>query len=122
MISRNTSARAGAVHSRRLARSAAAGLAVAAGLALAGCGTTGGGASASSAAIVDDTVVAGRVRAALLDDPLTTAHRIDVETYRGVVHLSGFVDDAEAKSRATAVARTVSGVRDVVNELELRVR
>jgi hyperosmotically inducible periplasmic protein len=104
--------------------SAVALLALACATVLAACGSTGGvpASEARAAAIVDDTAVTSRVKAALVDDPLTQAHRIDVETQRGIVQLSGFVDTAEQKERATAVARGIAGVRDVNNELELRSR
>jgi osmotically-inducible protein OsmY len=60
------------------------------------------------------------VKAALVADPTTKAHQISVETFQGVVQLSGFVDTSEARSRATQVAQGVAGVKDVKNELELR--
>jgi hyperosmotically inducible protein len=79
-------------------------------------------AGSSRTAVVEDTVVTGRVRAALNEDPVVQAHQIDVETYRSVVQLSGFVDTAEQKARATEIARRIDGVRDVNNEIELRNR
>ena len=57
---------------------------------------------------------------ALIADPTTKAHQISVETFKGVVQLSGFVDTAEARSRATQVAQQVDGVKSVKNELALR--
>ena len=57
---------------------------------------------------------------ALVADPTTKAHQISVETFQGVVQLSGFVDTSEARSRATQVAKGVDGVKTVKNELELR--
>jgi osmotically-inducible protein OsmY len=56
----------------------------------------------------------------LVADPTTKAHQISVETFKGVVQLSGFVDSSEARSRATQVAKDVEGVKSVKNELELR--
>jgi osmotically-inducible protein OsmY len=72
--------------------------------------------------VVDDSVITGKVKAALVADPTTKAHQISVETFKGVVQLSGFVDSSEARSRAGQVAQQVEGVKDVKNELELRSR
>jgi osmotically-inducible protein OsmY len=71
---------------------------------------------------VDDSVLTTKVKAALFDDPVTKARQINVETYRGVVQLSGFVDSSEEKSVATKVARSVGGVQEVRNDLELKQR
>jgi osmotically-inducible protein OsmY len=46
--------------------------------------------------------------------------QIGVETMQNVVQLSGFVDSVEVKSRAGEVARDVSGVKDVANDLVVR--
>src|SRR5215207_878596 len=72
--------------------------------------------------VVDDSVITGKVKAALVADPTTKAHQITVETFKGVVQLSGFVDSSEARSRAAQVAEQVEGVKDVKNALELRSR
>jgi osmotically-inducible protein OsmY len=96
------------------------------GAAAAACSTNGekGGPAESTAAnagrVVDDSVITGKVKAALVGDPVTKAHQITVETFKGVVQLSGFVDTTEARSRATQVAQQVEGVKQVKNELALR--
>lgn len=77
-------------------------------------------AGANAGRVVDDSVITGKVKAALVADPTTKAHQISVETFQGVVQLSGFVDSKEARSRATQVAQQVDGVKDVKNDLELR--
>jgi hyperosmotically inducible protein len=69
---------------------------------------------------IDDSVVLGKVKAALIADPTTSAHEIDVEVYRGIVQLNGFVDSSAEKSRAAALARDVHGVADVQNNLSVR--
>jgi osmotically-inducible protein OsmY len=69
---------------------------------------------------VDDSVVTAKVKAKLVDDPVTKAYQIDVETFKGTVQLSGEVDSAEARSRATQLARDVGGVKDVKNSLQVR--
>ena len=76
--------------------------------------------AANAGRVVDDSVITGKVKAALVADPTTKAHEISVETFKGVVQLSGFVDSSEARSRATQVAQQVEGVKNVKNELELR--
>jgi len=77
-------------------------------------------AAANAGRVVDDSVITGKVKAALVADPTTKAHQISVETFEGVVQLSGFVDSSEARSRATQVAKEVEGVKNVKNDLELR--
>lgn len=69
--------------------------------------------------VVDDSVVTAKVKTALIEDPVTKAREINVETYRGVVQLGGFVSSAEEKSRATEVARSVAGVQEVRNDLRV---
>jgi osmotically-inducible protein OsmY len=77
-------------------------------------------AAANAGRVVDDSVITGKVKAALVADPTTKAHQISVETFKGVVQLSGFVDSSEARTRATQVAQQVEGVKNVKNDLELR--
>jgi osmotically-inducible protein OsmY len=80
------------------------------------------GAGANAGRVIDDSVITGKVKTALIGDPVTKAHQITVETFHGTVQLSGFVDTAEARTRAVALARDVEGVKDVKNSLELRSR
>ena len=79
-------------------------------------------AGAKAGRVIDDSVVTGKVKAALIADPTTKAHQIEVETFKGTVQLSGWVDTPEARERATEVARNVDGVKDVKNSLGLRSR
>ena len=67
----------------------------------------------------EGVTMSGKVKAGLIEDPVTKAGQINVETYRGVVQLGGFVDTAAAKERATTVARSVTGVKEVRNDLEV---
>jgi hyperosmotically inducible periplasmic protein len=69
---------------------------------------------------VDDSVTTGRVKAALIADPVTKAHQIDVETFKGTVQLNGFVDSAASKERATEVAKGQHGVQAVHNNLTVK--
>ncbi len=63
---------------------------------------------------------ATRCAAKLLDDKDLNITQIDVETFKGVVQLSGFVDTSTAKSRAGQVAGSVSGVKQVRNNLVVK--
>lgn len=77
-------------------------------------------AGANAGRVVDDSVITGKVKAALIADSTTKAHQIEVETFKGTVQLSGFVDNNEARSRAVELAKAVDGVKDVKNSLQLR--
>lgn len=85
--------------------------------ALAACTSVPGEKSAE--AVVDDAAITGKVKTALTDDETTKARDIKVETYNGVVQLTGFVDTSAEKSRAGEVARIVDGVKEVQNNIEV---
>jgi osmotically-inducible protein OsmY len=90
-----------------------------------GCSSNPGEGPAESTAsnagrVVDDSVITGKVKSALIADPTTKAHQINVETFQGTVQLQGWVDSNEARARAVEVARTVEGVKDVKNSLQVR--
>lgn len=70
--------------------------------------------------MIDDSILTAKVKTALIQSPDTKAHQINVETKLGVVHLSGFVDNVTAKAAATTVAMSVTGVKDVKNELSVK--
>ena len=70
--------------------------------------------------VIDDSILTAKVKAALIADSSTKAHQINVETQEGVVQLSGFVDNATAKSTAGEVARGVNGVKSVQNDLQVK--
>ena len=86
--------------------------------ALVGCSSMPTQESAGQA--VDDGVVTAKVKAALVADPVTKAHQINVETFKGTVQLSGFVETDEARTRALQLARDVEGVRKVKDAMEVR--
>ena len=71
----------------------------------------------SAGEVIDDSALTSRVKIALIDDSVTKAGQINVETYRGVVQLGGFVDNTQQKAQATKVARSISGVKEVRNDL-----
>jgi osmotically-inducible protein OsmY len=69
---------------------------------------------------VDDTVITGKVKAAILNEPTLKSAEINVETFKGVVQLSGFVSSGAAQNTAVAVARDVGGVKSVKNDMRLK--
>lgn len=81
-------------------------------LATAACGKTVGQA-------LDDTTITTRVKTAMLNDESVGGLRIDVDTFKGVVTLSGRVKSADERQRAITLARGVSGVTEVKDALQL---
>jgi hyperosmotically inducible protein len=70
--------------------------------------------------VVDDVTITAKVRTALIEDPRTKSHQIEVTTNSGVVQLAGFVDNATNKTVAEQLANRVAGVTRVTNKLEVR--
>ena len=66
---------------------------------------------------IDDTVITGKVKAAIFNDPTLKSAEINVETFKGVVQLSGFVSSQDAVNKAVTVTRTVAGVKSVKNDM-----
>ncbi|MEQ1486010.1 BON domain-containing protein [Methyloglobulus sp.] len=69
---------------------------------------------------VDDTVLTTKVKAAILDDPSLSSAEINVETFKGEVQLSGFVNSRADIAKAIEVARDVIGVKSVKNDMRLK--
>lgn len=69
---------------------------------------------------IDDSVITTKVKAAILDEPTLKVFEINVETFKGVVQLSGFVSSQAAVGKAADVARTVRGVKSVKNDIRLK--
>ncbi len=69
---------------------------------------------------IDDAVVTTQVKSALLANPEVKAFDIKVETRKGLVQLSGFVDNQAQIDRAITVTREVSGVKNVENGMTLK--
>ncbi|MDP9083730.1 MAG: BON domain-containing protein [Pseudomonadota bacterium] len=67
----------------------------------------------------DDSTLATKVKAALIDNKATKAREIKVSSLRGVVQLSGFVTSIDEKVAASKVAANVRGVKNVENDLEI---
>jgi hyperosmotically inducible periplasmic protein len=73
----------------------------------------------SAGRVLDDSVITAKVKAALVDAPEVDALEVNVNTYRGAVQLSGFVDSSAEAQRAADVARSVEGVTSVKNSLQV---
>lgn len=84
------------------------------------CAATG--TSESTGGYIDDAVITAKVKGVIASDPqlhnpIQTPLQIRVETYKGVVQLSGFVNSEDTSRRAAADASNVPGVTQVVNNL-----
>ncbi len=69
---------------------------------------------------VDDTVITTKVKALIIEDPLTKVLEIKVKTFKGEVQLSGFVSSQAAANRAIELARSVKGVTSVKNDMQIK--
>ena len=73
-----------------------------------------------TAEAIDDGVVTAKIRAKLTEDPVTKTHGITVQTFKGVVQLSGFVETEQVRARAVQLAKETDGVKRVKDDLEGR--
>ena len=69
---------------------------------------------------VDDSVITAKVKSMLAADDFLKSFEISVETYKGIVQLSGFVDSQKAIDTAGQIARNVKGVTSVKNNLNVK--
>jgi osmotically-inducible protein OsmY len=69
---------------------------------------------------VDDTVITTKVKSAILGEPGLKVSEINVETFKGVVQLSGFVSTRHDIDSAIRLARNVDGVKSVKNDMQLK--
>ena len=69
---------------------------------------------------VDDSVITTKVKAAILNEPTLKVAEINVETFKGVVQLSGFVRSQANMNEAVALARRVDGVKSVKDDMRLK--
>jgi hyperosmotically inducible periplasmic protein len=88
-------------------------LALVAPILAAGCGKTVGD-------TIDDATITTRVKTSLLNDPVVGGLRIDVDTFKGIVTLSGRVKSKEEEATAIALARKIDGVLDVKSTLQIQ--
>ena len=82
---------------------------------IAGC--AGNQTHASTGQQVDDATITAKVKSQLLADPQVSGLQVNVETFKGQVQLSGYVNSSDERSKAEQIARNVAGVRTVANDL-----
>ena len=69
---------------------------------------------------IDDAVITTKVKAAIFNEPTLKSTEINVETFKGVVQLGGFVNSQADINKAVEVARSVKGVKSVKNDMRLK--
>lgn len=69
---------------------------------------------------VDDSVITTKVKTAILDEPGLKVSEIKVQTYKGIVQLSGFVSSRADINGAVRVASAVGGVKSVTNDMQVK--
>lgn len=77
-------------------------------------------ATESTGEYIDDSVITTKTKAALFNDPTLKSAEIGVETFRGVVQLSGFVSTQAGINKAVDLTRKVNGVVSVKNDMRLK--
>lgn len=75
---------------------------------------------ATAGQYIDDTVITGKVKAALVADPTLKATEIQVDTYKGAVQLSGFVSSADHIPKAVQLVKGIEGVKSVKNDMAVK--
>jgi len=74
----------------------------------------------STGQYVDDTAITAKVKTAIFEQPTLKSAEINVETFKGVVQLSGFVSSQDNVNTAMATARSVNGVTSVKNDMRVK--
>jgi osmotically-inducible protein OsmY len=74
----------------------------------------------TSGQYVDDTTITTKIKAQIFDDPTLKVLQVNVETMKGVVQLSGFVDSKQSQTKAVNIARQIRGVKSVKDDLVVR--
>ena len=92
------------------------------GAAVGGVGCAGDRYRESTGEYIDDSTITTKVKAKFAKDPVVSAMQVKVETFKGVVQLSGFVDTQEQADRAVQLARDVKGVQEVKNSIVVKPR
>ena len=83
-----------------------------------GCGSTAK--TEGTGEYVDDSVITAKVKTAIFNDSTLKVNEINVETFKGVVQLSGFVRSQTDIDKAVQVARGVAGVKSVKNDMRIK--
>ena len=87
-------------------------------VAIAGCASTPK--QEGTGEYVDDAVITTKVKAEIFNEPTLKSSEINVETFKGVVQLSGFVSSNASIDKAVSVTRSVKGVVSVKNDMRLK--
>lgn len=87
---------------------------------LAGCAGTQE--RASTGQQIDDATITAKVKSQLLADPQVSGLQVNVETFKGQVQLSGYVNSPDERAKAEQIARQVGGVRTVANDLIVKAK
>jgi osmotically-inducible protein OsmY len=74
----------------------------------------------STGQYMDDTAITAKVKTAIFQDPNLKSAEINVETFKGVVQLSGFVNSEADINRAVTVTRNIDGVKSVKNDMRMK--
>ena len=74
----------------------------------------------STGQYIDDSAITTKVKAAIFNEPSLKVAEINVETFKGTVQLSGFVQSQDNIATAISVARGVPGVQSVTNDMRLK--
>lgn len=74
----------------------------------------------STGEYIDDSVITTKVKAAIFNEPSLKSAEINVETFKGAVQLSGFVNSQTDINKAVSITRAVDGVRSVKNDMRLK--
>lgn len=83
-----------------------------------GCASTA--TQESTGQYMDDTAITAKVKTAIFNDASLKSAEINVETFKGVVQLSGFINSSADIQHAVQLAQSVSGVRSVRNDMRLK--
>jgi len=87
---------------------------------LSALGCAGSPTQESTGEYITDSWITTKVKAALADDRQVKATEVNVETFKGVVQLSGFVSSDTAMSEAVRIARGIKGVKSVKNDMRVK--
>lgn len=90
------------------------------GVAVAGSGCASTRTQESTGQYFDDAALTTKVKAAFVEDTTVSALRINVETFKGIVQLSGFANNQAEIDRAVSVASGITGVKSVKNDIRIK--
>lgn len=80
----------------------------------------GSGSQESTGQFIDDSAITTKVKAAIFNEPSLKSLDINVTTFKGEVQLSGFVSSIDQTNRAVAIAKTISRVSSVKNDMRVK--